>query len=805
MWRPALMTLSLWMLRKFLIANRGEIAVRIARTARELGIRTVVVYSEDDAASAHVRAGDLAHQLDGLGAAAYLDAGQIVRVALEHGCDAIHPGYGFLSENAAFARLVSTSGLQFVGPSAELIELFGSKTRARELAKACGIPIIAGTVGPTSLEEAEAFLASLGPNGALMIKAVAGGGGRGMRMVEDAPGLAQAYARCRSEAKRSFGDDRVYVERFISRARHVEVQIVGDGVQVSHLWERECSLQRQNQKLIEIAPASNIDEGLRQRLLDAATRMATASQYRNLGTFEFLIDLDRPGEADEVCFIECNPRIQVEHTVTEEVLGLDLVRVQLEIASGRSLAELGLAQKDIPAPRGFALQLRINMEVMDGEGRSRPSSGTIGTFPPPGGPGVRVDTFGYPGYRTVASFDSLLAKLIVSSPRPDFASVLSRARRAAAEFVIDGVATNLTFLRALLDHPDVAAGLINTRFIEQHIGELLASLPEPAATSAPAAVSPGEARPTPAPLVTQAGVSRIDASLTGILSSFLVRVGDSVAKGDPVAVVEAMKMEHVLVAAGGGVVCELRVAAGEQIEAGMALLLIEDRDETEGVGAVVAEIDLDHIRDDLQAMLDASAATLDAARPQAVAKRRSRGQRTARENIDDLCDAGSFAEYGQLVVANRHSQGTLDQLRATSPADGMIMGLATVNADLFGKDATSIAVASYDFTVFAGTQGKRNHDKTDRILEVAHELRLPFVLFAEGGGGRPGDDPGGTIAGLNTPTFAHLARLLGKVPVVGIVSGRCFAGNAALLGCADGIIATENSNMGRGRPALIEA
>ena len=458
---------------RLLIANRGEIAVRIARTAADLGIETVAVYSEDDRYSGHLRATDSSFLLNGKGVAAYLDMEQIIAIAQQEHCDAIHPGYGFLSENPAFASRCAKEGILFIGPSAENIALFGNKLRAKALAVECGVPVNAGTTGDTSLQQAHDFFASLNDGSAMMIKAVAGGGGKGMRIVHNAGELDSAYQRCKAEAMDAFGNDALYVERLIQRARHIEVQIVGDGEQVSHLWERECTLQRQNQKLVEYAPSPSLTDEQRQQVLDAATRMARASGYRNLGTFEFLVDLDRSGEADEITFLEANPRLQVEHTVTETVLGLDLVQLQLELAAGRTLTQLALTQAEIPTPRGCAAQLRINMETLDQQGRPLPTGGRIDSFSPPQGPGIRVDTFAYSGYDTVSYYDSLLAKLIVHGP--NFATLMTRLARSCAEFEITGVTTNLSFLQRLLSHPQVIANTVFTRFIEDHIGELQVS------------------------------------------------------------------------------------------------------------------------------------------------------------------------------------------------------------------------------------------------------------------------------------------------------------------------------------------
>jgi pyruvate carboxylase len=348
--------------KSLLVANRGEIAIRIMHAAAEMGIRTVAVFSEDDARSLHTRKADDARPLNGAGPAAYLDGERIIAIACQADCDAIHPGYGFLSENAAFARRCAESGIMFVGPRPEMLDLLGDKLRARALAQSCGVPVLPGTSEPTSLDEARKFLSSLGHGGSIVIKAVAGGGGRGMRVVHRLEEIAGAYERCRAEAGSSFGNGDLYVEQLMPRARHVEVQIIGDGSgRVSHLWERECTIQRRNQKLIEFAPSPDLPDGLRDRLLAAAVRMAEVMRLDNLGTFEFLVNANGATTEAVFAFIEANPRLQVEHTVTEAVTGVDLVKLQLRLAAGRTLAELGMLQQDIPNPRGFAIQVRINL------------------------------------------------------------------------------------------------------------------------------------------------------------------------------------------------------------------------------------------------------------------------------------------------------------------------------------------------------------------------------------------------------------------------------------------------------------
>src|SRR5437899_3738185 len=415
-------------LARLLVANRAEVAIRIARAAAGLGIPTVGVFSEDDAASLHVRHVDAARPLSGRGPRAYLDVEQLLAVARETGCDAVHPGYGFLSEQAGFARRCAEAGLTFVGPRPETLALLGDKVAARALAERCGVPVLRGTSGPASLAEARAFLAALGKSEAAVVKAVAGGGGRGMRVVRRPAELDEAWARCRSEAQAAFGSGDLYVEALLPRARHVEVQVVGDGSgAVSHLGERDCSLQRRHQKLVEVAPAPGVADDVRARLAAAAVRMAAEMRYASVGTLEFLVDVDRPGA---FAFIEANPRLQVEHTVTEELAGVDLVAAQLRLAAGCSLAALGLRQEDLARPRGFAMQVRVNLETLAADGSVRPSTGVLAAFEVPTGRGVRVDTAGYAGYRPSPSFDSLLAKVIARSTADDFAAVVAKAYRA---------------------------------------------------------------------------------------------------------------------------------------------------------------------------------------------------------------------------------------------------------------------------------------------------------------------------------------------------------------------------------------
>ena len=836
-----------------LVANRGEIAIRVMRAAGELGVRTVAVHSGDDARNLHTRKADAVHPLEGRGVAPYLDSEQLIAAARQAGCDAVHPGYGFLAESAAFARACEEAGLVFVGPAPATLDLFGTKTQARALAEANGVPVVPGLSHAVTPEEARAFFADLPEGAGMIIKAVAGGGGRGMRALSEAAELDAAFERCASEAGQAFGDPSLYVERWIPRARHIEVQIAADAAGGrAHFGERDCSVQRRHQKLIEIAPAPNLAPALRERILAAALRLAEASAYRNLGTFEFIVaEADR--DDGEFWFIEANARLQVEHTVTEEVTGVDLVQLQLRLAAGETLAELGLSQAEAPAPRGYAVQARVNMETMAADGATRPSGGVLAAFEIPSGPGVRTDTFGYAGYRASPSFDSLLAKVIGSSPSPSLPDALRRTARALADFRIEGVATNLDLLQTILAHPDLAAGRVHTRFVDDHVAELVDPLnaahprrfferdaaPVPVARSAgqagvtvdagdPLAVlvhgkegAPAAPAPAPPPESLPAvdvpeGVHAVRAPLQGTIVAIDVAEGAPVREGQLLLVMSAMKMEHEVRAQTSGVVREIAVAAGDTIYEGHPLILIEEGEVAEAGEAVSREIDLDHIRPDLAEVRARHAATLDENRPDAVARRRRTKQRTARENVDDLCDPGTFVEHGALAL----TPGTglpLEEVIRRFPTDGMIAGVGSVNGQRFDDEAARCVVLAYDYTVLAGTQGAVNHPKTDRMLELAGKWRRPVVFFTEGGGGRAGTGgrrEGGQAAAeapvtggyrpLDTPTFATMAKLSGLVPLVGVVSGRCFAGNAVLLGCCDVIIATANANIGLGGPAMVE-
>jgi acetyl-CoA carboxylase biotin carboxylase subunit len=440
---------------KLLVANRGEIAVRIIRAAKELDLRTVAVFSDADKDSLSVRFADEAVHIGPAPAAkSYLNIEAIIAAARQSGAGAIHPGYGFLSENPRFAEAVAAAGLVFVGPSAETIRMMGDKAAARTAAMAAGVPVVPGSDGEVrDLDHALAAARDIGFP--VMLKASAGGGGRGIRVALDQAGFEHQFHTAQAEAQAAFGNGALYLERFLQRARHLEVQVLGDGERVVHCFERECSLQRRRQKIWEEAPSPAIDDDTREALCTSAVRLAQRAGYRGAGTLEYLYDDD----TGEFFFIEMNTRIQVEHPITEMITGLDLVREMIRIAQGEPL---GLAQADVQM-EGAAIEVRINAE--DPDKNFRPSPGKIAALALPGGPGVRVDTMLFPGYAVPPYYDSLLAKIIVHAETRQLA--LARLRRALDEFDVDGVVTTAALHKRLARLDDVRAARFDTGFLER--------------------------------------------------------------------------------------------------------------------------------------------------------------------------------------------------------------------------------------------------------------------------------------------------------------------------------------------------
>ena len=450
------------MFSKVLVANRGEIALRVIRACQELGVRTVAVYSEADGRAPHVREADEAVLVGPPPSSqSYLVGERLIEVALRTGAQAIHPGYGFLSERAWFARAVRDAGLVFIGPPAEAIDAMGSKTAARLLAISAGVPVVPGTT--ESIRDADEAIAIAETFGfPVLLKASAGGGGKGMRIVRAASELADALASAKREATNAFGDDAVYIEKYIEGPRHVEIQVLADmHGNVVHLGERECSVQRRHQKMIEEAPSVAVSPELRARMGATAVAAARAAGYVNAGTCEFLLDTD-----GQYYFLEMNTRIQVEHPVTELVMGLDLVQWQIRVAAGEALP---FAQKDF-APRGWAMECRITSE--DPSNGFLPSTGRIEYLHLPTGPGVRWDGGIESGSDIGLHYDPMLAKLIVHAPTRDLA--ISRMRRALRELTIDGIETSRSFHLRVMDHPEFQRGDINIQWLEQNLSALTA-------------------------------------------------------------------------------------------------------------------------------------------------------------------------------------------------------------------------------------------------------------------------------------------------------------------------------------------
>jgi len=578
---------------KVLVANRGEIAVRVFRTLRELGIGCVAVYSDVDRGAAHVRAADEAYRLGpGPAAESYLRGELVVEVALRAGAGAIHPGYGFLAENAGFARLVEEAGLVWIGPPAEAIELMGSKTTARAAMRAAGVPIIPGAVDPVrSAGEVAALGAEIGYP--LIVKAAAGGGGKGMEIVREPPDAERAFEAATRQGERYFADPTVYVERYLEDPRHVEVQVLADAHgNVIHLGERDCTIQRRHQKLVEETPSPAVDSGLRERIGGIAVDAARAAGYRSAGTIEGL--LTREGE---YFFMEMNTRIQVEHTVTEAVTGLDLVREQVLIAAGEPLS---VSQDDVVL-RGHAIECRINAE--DVSAGFLPAPGRITRYDEPGGPGVRVDSGVEAGDEVSGLYDPLVAKLIVHDV--DRERAIARTLRALAEFRIEGLPTLLGFHMALLAHPCFGAGETCTGVVESDgLAARAEELTRSLSRRGTGATAPSDGSITTVPRLVgvevegrsydvrlhvteppwaslarrrreRAAAGRGAAAdgavvcpMQGTVLKVEVADGDEVEAGGLLCVVEAMKMENEIVAPRAGVVRELAVSPGAAIASG---------------------------------------------------------------------------------------------------------------------------------------------------------------------------------------------------------------------------------------------
>ncbi|MGE0575237.1 MAG: carboxyl transferase domain-containing protein [Reyranella sp.] len=724
------------MFKRVLIANRGEIAIRIARAASALGVESVAVHAPADALSLHAKLATAAREIGG-GAAlaadpvrAYLDVEAIITAAKESGCDCVHPGYGFLSENANFAERCRAEGLRFIGPAPATLALFGDKVEARAFAQSQGIPVVPGAPAAlASSAEARALAKSVGYP--VMLKASAGGGGRGMRAVARAEDMDEAFARCQGEAQAAFGDGAVFLEKIVPRPRHIEVQVLGDGKgDVVHLHERDCSVQLRNQKVVEVAPAPNFDEGLRQRILDDALKLSRAARYENAGTVEFLVD----PESGEHFFIECNPRIQVEHTITEQVTGVDLVEAQFRIAAGASLGALGLAeQKAVGKPRGFAIQARI---VAQG-------AGTLTAYREPSGPGVRVDACGYVGHAPPPQFDPLLAKLICQSASSGtFESAVDRTRRALAEFHIAGVPTNLAQLDAILGHAAFRAGDARTTLLAE-APELGAAKPRPAGTlqfldQQVAALGrgrgPGAGLPPPKPtLPVPAGHRGIECPHAGSVVAINVSDGQKVSAGDTLFVVTAMKMESSITAPCAGTVTSLApIAVGNAVDGGQVLAVLRPAaGAADAVAHEPAEDGWSPVLTQVSALQAIAHARLaPGSKDPGVVRQRNRHKLTCRERIDALLDKGSFREIGSLAgFASYDEDGEIAEFTPASHVGGT------------GRiDGRACVVCADDFTSRGGHADGAVGQKSRHFDRLSTELLAPSIRLLDGSSG------GGSVA-----------------------------------------------------------
>ncbi|HKK31720.1 MAG TPA: biotin carboxylase N-terminal domain-containing protein, partial [Alphaproteobacteria bacterium] len=724
-------------LRRVLIANRGEIAIRIAKAAHGVGMEAVAVNAPADAHSLHTRVASQARTLPQTvdPVAAYLDGAALIEIAKETGCDCVHPGYGFLSENANFAAMCAAAGLTFVGPSPSALRLFGDKVTARALAASHGIPTVAGSSAAlASAAEAEQVAASLGYP--VMLKAAAGGGGRGMRAVASPDELADAFARCQSEAAAAFGDGSVFVEKLIDRPRHIEVQILADGHgHTVHLWERDCSVQIRNQKVIEIAPAANLQERLRQRILEDAVKLAKVAEYANAGTVEFLVS----PEEDAHYFIECNPRIQVEHTVTEQVMGIDLVQAQFRIAAGAKLQELGLPdQAAVGSPRGHAVQARV---VAQG-------TGTLSAYKEPSGPGVRVDACGYLGLTPPPHFDPLLAKVIgFVGTGGTLAAAVERTRAALAEFHIAGLPTNLAQLDAILSEPLVVAGDARTTLMAEHSelagiapvgagGETLAFLAQQAqAVVAPAARGAARVMEARLPeLDVPPAATAVDCPMAGTVVQFAVAEGQRVTSGETLLVISAMKMEAAVPAPCSGTVTALQpIREGDAVTAGQLVAAITpaEGDAERDLAALDPSETWGPQLEEVRALQDLADQRLAPGSEEiGVVRQRTRGKLTCRERIDLLLDQGSFREVGSLAGFASYDE------------DGHIAAFTPANhVGGTGQIARrQVVVCADDFTSRGGHADGAISNKSRYLDRLSLELNIPSIRLLDGSSG------GGSVA-----------------------------------------------------------
>mmetsp|Transcript_79954 Transcript_79954/g.209983 ORF Transcript_79954/g.209983 Transcript_79954/m.209983 type:complete len:1193 (+) Transcript_79954:109-3687(+) len=824
---------------KVLIANRGEIAVRIARGCKEMGLKTVGIYAKEDAGSLHLQKVDEVLEVKSATPgpiAPYLDVGSVVAAARRSGAGAVHPGYGFLSESAALAEECQRSGIRFVGPRAETIALLGDKVRARELAETSGVPILRGSPFVASAAEAVAYMKAHAISLPIMFKAAFGGGGRGMRVVEYDADLADSYSSCTREATTAFGNGAVFFEEFLRDARHIEVQVVADGQGGAvHLFERDCSVQIRNQKVVETAPA-RMHPKLRERITDCAVRLAKSCNYRGVGTVEFMVAGELHDPDAHFIFMEVNPRIQVEHTITEEVTGVDIVKTQLLIAGGYAMRDLGLPGGEGNAGstlRGTAIQCRVSLAPGGGP--------EVTAYSEPSGDGVRVDAALYGGCKPSMHYDPLVGKLICFAPGEGEASFQAARERSIAAldaYQIDGVNTNKGVLKNILKHPEFVENEILLSFMVRHSAELnrkddAAPKSAPRADSGPPKATRREELTVPAPL-------------EAVVIQVVAPEGAEVKKGDVLLLLSAMKLETEITAPADGTVKKVCVSAQQTVSSGQDLVIMDALvEDSSAVSAFQGQDEGRRQRTAAGAQSGAdptsiwygpgegvrpcpgpssSSLKLPAPRPEAaqprrlhhealiaelnrrleevqaggskqsVEQHRKRGKALPRERIEAIIDPGTkFLELSALAAWDMYDGG--------AKSAGVVTGIGLVH----GREVLFVA---NDATVKGGTYYPLTVKKHLRAQHIAMENRLPCVYLV---------DSGGAYLPLQDEVFPdrmHFGRIFYNqaqmssraLPQVSAVLGSCTAGGAYVPAMSDeSIIVKGNGTIFLGGPPLVKA
>jgi len=811
--------------KRLFIANRGEIACRIHRAAKALGIETVGIYTEEDSKGLHCKVVDKAIKLQA-GAtpvAPYIDPVAVSDIAAREGCDAVHPGYGFMAENDEFASLCEKKGVKFVGPNPETIDLFGSKTNAKEQAKKAGLPVLESSPAMISADDAVAFLKKNPMKFPLLLKASYGGGGRGQSVVQKPEDFATEFAKCSKEAEMSFGRPEVFVERFLAKAAHIEVQILGDGTRCVHFFERDCSVQLRKQKVVEIAPCPIMSATLRERICSAAVKLCESCNYRNAGTVEFLVEGDLCDDKASFFFLEVNPRIQVEHTITEEITGADLVQLQIRIAAGASLNQLSIKQENLRF-QGSSIQVRVGLAPGGG--------GLVKEYKEPSG--VRVETSVGQGTVAVTDYDPMIAKLIVKAA--SYKECLSAAHAALANFITEGLKINRDFLNRILEHDELHAGGVHTTWVEDRRLQL----------APPKQPRGGDA----------GGDLEVEAPFPGQVVEIKVKAGDEVQAGDVLLVISAMKMLNDVVVDRPGKVLDVMAILNAQVNDGDALVKIQATgaavvaDDGPALPKSVRVADLEpgravssawhkneeavsleyntpviktKVKQDAtyekrmehnKAVCGELQRRLDIVREGGPKRSRdlhhSRGKNLVRERIYKIIDAGTeLLELSALAGWEMYGGGI--------HSGGTISGIGLVA----GREVMFIGT---DATIKGGVSFPVGYKKWLRAQEVAQQNRIPCVYLIDGGGAKLDSQAGGgngkktdrdtSFEGALPAAFVeggkqffNQARMsaLG-IPQIAVVCGMCTAGGAYTPAmCDETIIVKDNGTVYLGGPPLVKA